>query len=230
MRASAGVPLIPLPSLLFNLVAKSFTILVNQLQKKGWLEGISIPKVDESIHILQYADDTVLHGSGYVSSKIPSYLTIFSLISGLKINLHKTVVYGVGHYMSLESRIASELGCQVGTLSLKYLGLPFGGRSLSCADWNQVMDVFWSKLSMWKVRHLFMGGCLTLIKSLLSSIPIYPLSVRLFSVHVWNTLHDIMSNLLWGGSEDKRKLHLVDWASTTRACSKGGLGVPDLGQ
>lgn len=132
-RLRQGCPLSPL---LFNLVSRSFTILVNQFQEKGWLEGISIPGVDELIPILQYADDTILffREAECILSKIQSYLTILSLILGPKINLHNSDVCGVGHDASLASHIASELGCQFGTLPLKYLGLPLGGRSFSCAE------------------------------------------------------------------------------------------------
>lgn len=168
----------PLSPLIFNLVAESFTILVNQVQEKGWLIGVPIPGLEKSIYILQYADDTILflRGSEGTSSKIQNCLTIFSLISGLTINLHKSVVYGMGCDSALATSIASELGCQVGSLPFKYLGLPLGSRSLSCVDWNHVVDMFRAKLSICKAKHLSIGSRLTLIKSVLSSIPIYPLS------------------------------------------------------
>lgn len=89
----------PLSPLLFNLVAKSFTIVVNQFQDNGWLERISVLGLMEKISIRQYyAHDIVLflHGSKRLSSKIQCCLMIFSLIFSLKINLHKSVVYDMG--------------------------------------------------------------------------------------------------------------------------------------
>lgn len=82
----------------------------------------------------------------------------FFLISRLKINFHKSVVFGVGRDQSLASQIAVDLRCQVGCFSFKYLGLSVGGRFLCCIDWNQVVDAFRLKLSVWKSRCLSIGG------------------------------------------------------------------------
>lgn len=124
---------------------------------------------------------------------------IFSLISGLKINLHKCVVYWVGHDFQLASQLAFNIGCRVGSLPMKYFGLPLRDRMLCGAEWNGVVDAFRSKLAIWQARHLSLGGRLSLIKSVLSSISIYPHSVRLLPVRVRNTLHSIMSRFFWGG-------------------------------
>lgn len=129
----------------------------------------------------------------------------------------------------MDSQIATELGCQVGNLPFKYLGRPLGGRLLCCANWNLAVDVFWLKLSIWKARHLSIGGRLTLIKSVLCYVPIYPLSVRLPPVRIKNLLDGIMSRFLLGGAKDDRKLHLVSWESITKPFNRGGLGVLDLG-
>lgn len=92
-----------------------------------------------------------------------------------------------------------------------------------------MIDVFRSKLLIWKVKHLSMGSRLTLIKSVLSSIPIYSLLVRLLPVTVRNSLRGIMSRFLWGkGSKERRKMHLVDWDTVTHPCSKDNLGIPNL--
>lgn len=82
---------------------------------------------------------------------------------------------------------------------MKYLGISVGGRTLCCADWNGAIDSFRSKLAIWKARHLSLDDLMTLIKSVLRSIPIYPLSLRLLPVRVRNVLHGIMSRFLLGG-------------------------------
>lgn len=105
-------------------------------------------------------------------------------------------MYGVGRDQPLVSQIADGLGCRMGSLPIKYLGLPLGRRVVCCAEWNPVVDAFRARLSTWKAKHLSMGGHLTLVKSVLCSIPIYPLSVRLLPVRVRNNLQSIMSRFL----------------------------------
>lgn len=76
---------------------------------------------------------------------------------------------------------------------MNYLGLSLRGRVLDYKSWDHVIDLFRARLAQWKTRHLSMGGRLTLIKSVLNSIPIYALSVRIVPVQVRKKLHSIMS-------------------------------------
>lgn len=41
-------------------------------------------------------------------------------------------------------------------------------------------------------------------------------------------MESIQAKSLWGGSEFKRKLHLVVWSKITQARSKGGLGIRNI--
>lgn len=77
---------------------------------------------------------------------------------------------------------------------MTYLGLLLGERMLNCVEWNHVINSFILKLSFWKARYLSIEDCLNLIKFVLSSIPIYPPSVIVFSVRVRNSLHSLMDN------------------------------------
>lgn len=52
----------------------------------------------------------------------------------------------------------------------------------------------------------------------------------LLPFHVGNLLHGIVSRFFWNWLEDRRKLHLVDWDMIMKACNKGALGVPNLGE
>lgn len=65
-----------------------------------------------------------------------------------------------------------------------YLILPLGSRVLDWNSWNHVLDIFKSKLALWKTQHFSMGGRLTLTKSVLNSISIYALSIQMLTVRV----------------------------------------------
>lgn len=59
------------------------------------------------------------------------------------------------------------------------------------------------------------------------SLPIYALSMRLSPVRVQNVLYSLMSKFLWDGSDNSRKLHLVDWHSVSMPIVIGGLKLQD---
>lgn len=48
-------------------------------------------------------------------------------------------------------------------------------------DWYPIIDRIERKLEGWKARYLSMGGRITLINSVLSSTPLYLMSIFLFT-------------------------------------------------
>eukprot|EP00268_Persea_americana_P028345 TRINITY_DN27528_c0_g4_i1.p1 TRINITY_DN27528_c0_g4~~TRINITY_DN27528_c0_g4_i1.p1 ORF type:complete len:130 (-),score=22.39 TRINITY_DN27528_c0_g4_i1:76-465(-) len=77
--------------------------------------------------------------------------------------------------------------------------------------WDLVVDWHEKKLSSWKGRYLSLGGLVILIKSNLSSIPIYILSYFRYPKSVVLRIEKLQRDFLWNDIIDKRKLHLVKW-------------------
>ena len=71
----------------------------------------------------------------------------------------------------------SELGCKVGSLPSAYLGLPLGALFKSMATWDRVEERFRKRLIMWKRQYISKGGRINLIRSTLSSLKIYFISL-----------------------------------------------------
>lgn len=94
------------------------------------------------------------------------------------------------------NQIAIDLGCRTSSLPFLYIGIPLRSRVLDCNRWNHVIEIFRSKLVIWKTMHISLGGRLTLIMFVLNSIPIYALYVRILFVHVYNTLNRLISLFL----------------------------------
>jgi hypothetical protein len=65
-------------------------------------------------------------------------------------------------------------------------------------------------LKKWNVGWL--DGRLALIKSTLSNLPMYYLSLFSIPVGVANRLNRLQRDFLWGCIEDVFKFHLVNWA------------------
>lgn len=164
-----------LSPILFNLVAEAFPILVHQFKDLGWVRGMRIQGGGERTSVLQYVDDTILFlgRSVDLDARLRRCLRIFSLISGLRINLHKSVVVVVGMDHEEVHRLVSSLGYQVGALPMKYLGLHFGSRRKDAQSWNRILEMVRARLACWRSKTLSLGGWLVLIRSVLSSLPVH---------------------------------------------------------
>ncbi|GJW45275.1 hypothetical protein Tco_0074074 [Tanacetum coccineum] len=87
---------------------------------------------------------------------------VFYLAPGLKINIHKSNIYGVDVSSNEVNDMASITRCESGTSPFVYLGLPIGSNTNHTTNLKKVMERFHDKLSSWKSNLLSIGGRLTL--------------------------------------------------------------------
>ena len=80
----------------------------------------------------------------------------------------------------------------------------------------------------WKRMYLFMGGRLTLLKSTLSNLPMYFLSLFPILAEVAKRIEKIQRNFLWGFTEEVDKFHLVKWEVICSPYSHRGLAIKNL--
>ena len=105
------------------------------------------------------------------------------------------------------------------------MGLPLGANLERKSTWKLVLDKVRSRLAGWKRRLLSFAGRLILIKFVLSSLPIYYLSMFKMPTGVVRELEWLEASFLWGGNGLKRKVHLMKWAEVTKNMDLGGLGI-----
>ena len=118
------------------------------------------------------------------------------------------------------------LGCRVGKLPISYLGLPLGASFKSSWVWDAVEERFKKRLTMWKRQYLSKGGRLTLIKSILSSLLIYFMSLFVIPRKVSSRL-EISKGIFIGWWCPTEKPHLVNW-NLVCVDKEGGLGICSL--
>ncbi|GJX81016.1 RNA-directed DNA polymerase, eukaryota, reverse transcriptase zinc-binding domain protein [Tanacetum coccineum] len=128
-------------------------------------------------------------------------LNVFYIASGLKINIHKSNVFGVGVSSSEIVSMAACTGCEAGSLPFSYLGLPIGSN---------------------------MRGRMTLTKYVLGSLGIYYLSIFKAPELVVNSLESMRAAFFWGSSENTKKLAWVKWLNILASLDKGRLGIGSL--
>ncbi|KAJ0611749.1 putative RNA-directed DNA polymerase [Helianthus annuus] len=197
----------------------------------GAVTGFRLPNNGPSLSHLLFADDALVVGEWSEVSicNVVRILRCFHICSGLRINLSKSSIIGVGIGDADLASSAMAFGCRVEKLPFKYLGLPVGANMNRISNWRTVIELFESRLSLWKASLLSIGGRLTLIKSVLQSLPLYFFSLFRAPVGVIDRLEGIMRKFLWGGSGSERKMSWVSWECVTSPVKSGGLGVRKLG-
>jgi hypothetical protein len=171
----------PLSPLLFVIVMEALSRLMDRTVPGrllfGFTVGNSVRREVMVSHLL-FADDTLIFCDADHSKieRLGCVLTWFEAIFGLKINLAKSEMVPVGDVPNMEE-LACILGCKQASLPMKYLGLPLGAKFKETTIWNPILEKMAQRLAGWKRLYLSKGGKVTLIKSTLSNLPTYYLSL-----------------------------------------------------
>jgi hypothetical protein len=81
------------------------------------------------------------------------------------------------------------------------------------------------RLANLKGKLISIGGRLTLINLVLSSLPMYMMSFFAISKGVLKKLDYFRSRFYWQGDENKRKYFLFRWTILCQPKDQGGLGI-----
>lgn len=90
---------------------------------------------------------------------------------------------------------------------------PLGARGNATSVWSPVIKKVEARLSGWKAGNISIGGRVTLINFVLSSLPNYFMSLFQLPITVKNRLEMLFRRFLWGVSASHHKTHWVDWGS-----------------
>ncbi|GJY17559.1 RNA-directed DNA polymerase, eukaryota [Tanacetum coccineum] len=168
----------PLSPFLFILVMESLHLSFQRIVNAGMFKGIVL---DQSLCLshMFYADDAIFLGEwsdGNISTLI-HVLKCFFHASGLKINLNKSKIMEINVESAQVIQAAAKLGCLVLKCPFYYLGTRVGGSMTRVQAWQEIVEKVKSRLSKWKSKTLSIGGRLTLLKSVLGSIPVFHMSI-----------------------------------------------------
>ncbi|KAJ9549100.1 hypothetical protein OSB04_021643, partial [Centaurea solstitialis] len=220
----------PLSPFLFLIAGEVLQLMILEACNKGLFKGIQMATSNRNLSLLQFADDALVFGEWskknlFMLSKL---LNCFFDVSGLRINLSKCSLFGIGVSDSEVSDMAGMLKCKASSFPFKYLGLPVGGIANKKSFWSDVVEKVTNKLSAWKSSCLSIGGRFTLLKSVLSAIPLYYFSLFKAPVGILKALESIRRRFFWGHRAEDRKMKWIAWNQITKSQAAGGLGVVSL--
>jgi len=140
----------PLSPFLFLIAVEGLNVIMKSLVEAGLFSGYKVGANNLlSITHLQFVDDTLLIGDRSWANirALKALLLLFEASSGLKVNFHKSMLFGVNIHDSWLAEAASVLNCKLGRLPFLYLGLPIGGDPRKLKFWQPLIDRLKSRLS-----------------------------------------------------------------------------------
>ncbi|GKD44317.1 RNA-directed DNA polymerase, eukaryota [Tanacetum coccineum] len=219
----------PLSPFLFILIMESLHLSFQRVVDSGMFKGLNLSNSMCLSHMF-YADDVVFVGkwSDENINTLTNVLECFHRASGLKINMSKSKIMGVNVDENKVNLAASKLGCLSLYSPFSYLGTKVGDMMSRAQAWKEVVDKVKNRLSKWKMKALSIGGRLTLLKSVLGSIPIFHMSIFRVPLTVLQMLESLRGHFFNGHEIGSNKATWVKWEKVLTAKDKGGLGVASL--
>jgi hypothetical protein len=144
-------------------------------------------------------------------------------------NMHKSCAIPIRCSQQAVQEGCNLLHCNSASFPRSYLGLPISDKKLGRIDLMNWVEKIADRLPNWKARLLNLAGRTTMVRFVLSAIPIYLLIAMNIPKWVIKSIDKIRRGFLWKGRKDMNGGNcLVSWDIITRPLKLGGIGVPNL--
>ncbi|PKA64794.1 Putative ribonuclease H protein [Apostasia shenzhenica] len=220
----------PLSPYLFILCSELLSLLINQHQNRDDLLGIQTTAQGPLITHLLFADDILMFAPAtYRAVRIlNSIFDTYCSWSGQKINKAKSSICFSKKMKGSRKRMIANKWEFCTQAEGKYLGIPLISRRLVKVDFQHIIESVRGRISSWGTRHLSLAGRVTLINSVLTSIPIFSLSHTFVPDNVLVEIEKLIRRFLWSGNLTSNAAHLVAWEHVTKPKNARGLGIHRL--
>ncbi|GJZ08377.1 RNA-directed DNA polymerase, eukaryota, reverse transcriptase zinc-binding domain protein [Tanacetum coccineum] len=129
---------------------------------------------------------------------------------------------GIGVNKEEVDSTAAIVGCSTFSPPFKYLGVQVGANMSRLSSWHEVEAKISSRLSRWKLKTLSIRGRLTLLKSVLSFILLYYMSLFKAPSGTLNALEAIRCNFFNGMERSEQKIAWISWDKILASKKYGG--------
>lgn len=204
----------PLSPYLFVLCMERLSHLIDTSVEHGDWSPIRLSRNGPRISHLFFADDLFLFAEASVEQTdiIRNTLGVFCSLSGEKVSMEKTGIFcspNINH--NVKSQISQNAGFQLTGNLGKYLGTPLHHSRVNKTTYQFVIDKARKRMNTWKAKTLSLAGRATLIRSILSSLPIYYMQTAIIPSKICEDLDKVAREFLWGTCGNKRRPSLVAW-------------------
>ena len=212
----------PISALLFIL---SVEILALSIKQNRNIKGIDISSGQTStqLKIKQFADDAILFlkNCGFIAESFKE-INKFSKVSGLKLNLPKTV----GLKLGIENQFPyiNTFGIQWPNHPIRCLGIYVGNDKIACKklNWDDKILDMQKLLDNWRKRDLTFFGKITITKTLALSKIIYSEMNTSIPEECLEKINKLIFNFLWNGKDRIKRNTMIG------PLQQGGMDVPDI--
>lgn len=177
-------------------------------------------------HLL-FADDMLVFTNGRARSlrSLMGLLKVYENSSGQQVNLQKSSYYASKHInRRRRARIELLTGCPARSFPVTYLGAPLFKGRVKLVYFEDLINKINSKIEGWHSRYLSFALKITLINSVLSSMPVHTLSCMVISKTVIRRIENTFRTFLWA-NQGQHRHHWVSWKTVCAPKDEGGLGI-----
>ena len=103
--------------------------------------------------------------------------------------------FGLTHEEGLEC--SEPLGTSIGSLPLRYLGLPLKKGKTTRTDWDPIIEKVERRLEGWLAKLVSRAGGLVLLQSVLAAIPIFQQFMYKLPIGVGKRPKGLIRHFLW---------------------------------
>ncbi|KAL0439988.1 UNVERIFIED_CONTAM: hypothetical protein Slati_2481800 [Sesamum latifolium] len=150
----------------------------------------------------------------------------FQAISGQRVSLPKSsFVVSPKAPLLIKHIIKRITGFVLKPLPFTYLGAPIYVGRKKIEYFDTLIESLASKVGGWEKKFLSYGSRLSLIKSVLTAMPIHLISVLKPPVGTIWRIERLFNKFFWGSSGTVKRLHWSSWHHIYRPVEEGALGV-----
>ncbi|MCH90084.1 putative non-LTR retrolelement reverse transcriptase, partial [Trifolium medium] len=195
-----------------------------------WL-GIRAGREGPTISHLMFADDLLLFGKATTEHMkcVIKVLNDFCMLSGQQVSQEKTsILFSKNVPQEVKTMLQHSSGFRVTSSLGEYLGVPLTGRAPKRVDYQYIIEQLQNKLTAWKAKNLSFAGRVTLAKSVMEAVPIYPMMTASIPNSILQEVQRLQRDFIWGDTINGRKHHAVRWELISTPKDLGGLGLRRL--